>query len=116
MGSIISLNTPMDLTDAQKEIDYKLIKLYRSFFFYDDYTDLEIKIEHQYLDSKLEKYQSYINLKVYLTDSQFKLLLEYKKWKEIQMDYEFRSKEFWILWRLPSYNDGKVKRLLDLIN
>ena len=73
MGLIISLNTPMDLADDQKEIDYKLIKLYRSYFFYDDYTDLEIKIEHQYLDLKLEKYQSYINLKVYLVDSQFEL-------------------------------------------
>jgi len=45
---------PLKKWNEEKQIRERLVKLYRQFFFSDDLTTLEAKIEYMYLEAKLE--------------------------------------------------------------
>lgn len=55
---------PLKKWNEEKQIRERLVKLYRQFFFSDDLTTLEAKIEYMYLEAKLEKSLDYFTLKV----------------------------------------------------
>ena len=64
MGELIRATVPLKKWNEEKQIRDRLVFLFRQFFFCEDVSTLEAKIEYMYLEVKLEKYLSYQSLKV----------------------------------------------------
>ncbi len=77
MGNVNRASVPLKKWNEEKQLRTRLTKLYRQFFFSDELSVLESKIEYMYLEAKFEKYTAYQNIKVRLPEGTFAMLLEY---------------------------------------